>query len=373
MRGGDSRSNAALAGAAATMMYLVSPSALAEPVELRHDGGVGAGYTFGRGTTCTVLTAEHVVRDAVGPIEVLDRSGAKTAGDVVYANEAYDLALISLPDAGPVACSSTWPDVDWFKAARFSSKTQFEAVRHYPDGNEVLVLLRYAGGTPQRFTLAPLDKRRIVESDSGSIVMLDGELAGIVQSVDPAEDRVEVLRFDTIDQLVGDRFRSIDASAALSFAGVFQSGRLHPTWSTYIQSWLLEQAGRSIVPAGDPAARCDFQVEVVSWDRANAPNPQYATVENQLKMCGKNGWVWEQMCSAGKKAQGSTPKTVPVHKLMLNVSMTPPGGATAAKLGMSNLIPPPSLGTSGPQLELAVLQTAVAQVSSELFQQGACN
>lgn len=347
--------------------------AVAEPVEIRHDGGVGAGYTFRRGTTCTVLTAEHVIRDAAGLITVLDRSGAKAAAQPAYANEAYDLALLSLPDDTAVACTSAWPDVAPLKAARFSSKTQFEAVRHYPDGRETLVLLRYAGGTPQRFELAPVDKLRIVESDSGSIVMLDGAPAGIVQAVVPEEDRVQVLRFDTIDQLVGDRFRSVDATGALSFAGVFQNGRRHANWSTYIEAWLLQRAGRSIVPAGDPAARCDLRVEVLDWQRKQGPNPQYATVENQLKMCGKNGWVWEQMCSAGRKNASTTPKTVPVHTLMLNVEMTPAGAATLSKLASGDLIPPPGLGASGSQVELAVLQSGVASVAEDLFKAGGCN
>jgi len=345
----------------------------AEPVEIRHDGGIGSGYTFRRGGSCTVLTAEHVVRDAPGPITVLDRSGAKVVAQPAYVNAAYDLALLSLPDDAAVACSTAWPDVAGLKAARFTSRTHFEAVRHYPDGRETLVLLRYAGGTPQHFQLAPVDKLRIVESDSGSIVLLEGEPAGIVQSVEPQEDRVVVLRFDTIDQLVGDRFRQVDATAALSFAGVFESGRRHANWSTYLQSWLLERAGRSIVPAGDPAARCDLKVDVVSWQRKQGPNPQYATVENQLKMCGKSGWVWEQMCATGRKNVGATPKTVPVHSLMLNVAMTSTGGATVAKLASRELMPPPALGTSGPQLELAVLQAAVAPVAEELFKAGSCN
>ncbi len=362
----------AAAGLAAIL--LPSPHAPhAEPVEIRHDGGVGAGYTFRRGTTCTVLTAEHVIRDAAGPITVLDRSGAKSVAQPAYANEAYDLALLSLADDTAVACSTAWPDVSALKAARMSSKTQFEAIRHYPDGRETLVLLRYAGGTAQHLQLAPVDKLRIVESDSGSIVMLDDSPAGIVQSVDPAEDRVQVLRFDTIDQLVGDRFRRVDAGGALSFAGVLQGGRRHANWSTYVEAWLLQRAGRSIVPAGDPAARCDLRVEVLDWQRKQGPNPQYATVENQLKMCGKNGWVWEQMCATGRKNASTTPKTVLVHTVMLNVEMTPAGGATLAKLASGDLIPPPGLGTSGAQVELAVLQSAVASVANDLFKAGGCN
>lgn len=343
----------------------------AEAVEIRHAGGVGAGYTFRRGQTCTVLTAAHVVAYATGPIEVLDKSGAKAGAQVTYSNEAYDLALLALPDNPPVACTSAWPD-GGLKTTRFTSKTEFEAVRHYPDGREALILLRYAGGTPQKFTLAPADKRRIVESDSGTIVLLDGEYAGIVQAVLTDEDRVEVLRFDTIDQLVGDRFRRLDGAPPLSFAGVFQNNRQHANWTTYIQSWLTERAGRMIVPQGNPLARCNFKVDVVSWDRASEPNPEYAQVQEQLKNCTKRGWLWEQMCAAAKRREPNTPRTVMVHKLMLNITMAPPDGPAAVKLASRNYVPPPALGSSGPQLELAVLQTAVGDIAGDMFEAGAC-
>ena len=79
---------------------------------------------------------------------------------------------------------------------------------------------------------------------------LDGKAAGIVQTVDEGADRVDVMRFDMIDQLVGDRFRvSASNGGAISYSGVLWHGQPNPNWSTYVQAWLTEKAGRTVYAA----------------------------------------------------------------------------------------------------------------------------
>jgi hypothetical protein len=344
----------------------------AEPVEIRQGTEIGAGYTFRHGEECLAVTARHVVPSPVSDVTVLDRSGTSATGRRVYDNTSYDLALVSLPKGSTIACSDTWPDVDWLKQAKFTAHSEFEAVRHYPNGRETLVLLRYAGGTNETLTLAPTDKLTIRESDSGTAVRADGRLAGIVQRVETATDRVEVLRFDVMDQLVGQRFTGSEAGGAVSLSPVLWGKRPNPTWTTYIQSWLTEQAGRNVVPTGNSAAHCDIQVEVLSWDRVAMDNPQYATVQQQLAMCSKNGWLWQQMCEAGKAARPTTPAKLQGQKIMLNVVMTRRDGTAATKLETSTHVLDPSAQLTVPEIQLAVLQKAFADIATGMFAGGAC-
>jgi hypothetical protein len=188
--------------------------AYAEPVEIRQGDVIGAGYSFHRGATCLVITAYHVVKEIGVPVTVIDRTGAKAAGNRSYANESYDLAQIELPDNSSVACTSTWPDVAWLRSANLSASSELRAVRHYAGGQEVIIRLKYAGGDKDHIMLAPVDKLTIRASDSGAIVELDGRLVGIVLSVDAGTDRVRALRFNRIDELVGDRFGTASVGRA---------------------------------------------------------------------------------------------------------------------------------------------------------------
>ncbi len=351
----------------------------AEPVEIRQGSYTGAGYSFRRGTACLIVTARHVVSEIGSSVTVLDRTGAKAEASRSYDNESYDLALITLRDSPPaVACTTTWPDVAWLRRASFTTGSEFQVVRHYPSGKESIVRLKYAGGTKDRLTLAPVDKLNIIESDSGAIVMLDGRITGIVQSVDTGTDRINVLRFDSIDQLVGDRFRGSSAGRVVSYAGVLWHGRENPTWSTYVQSWITEKAGRSVIPVSlaagrAPSATCEVKVEVLSWDRVAVPNPAYDSVQLQLKACGKKGFIFETMCKSAQTQAASTPRQVQSQKIAVNVTVTPPGAAALSKLSTSTHVPQPGATLSQAEIELGSLQAAVGPSLTDLLAGGGCD
>lgn len=201
---------------ASIALMIAANSVYAEPVEIHQGSLIGAGYSFRRGTTCLVVTAQHVVKEMGVPVTVLDRTSAKAVGNRSYVNESYDLALIELAENSSVACTTTWPDVAWLRSAKFSAASEFRAIRHYGGGQEVVIRLKHAGGDKDHITLAPVDKLTIRESDSGAIVELDGRPVGIVLSIDTGTDRVTVLRFDWIDELVGERFRGGSGNGTLS-------------------------------------------------------------------------------------------------------------------------------------------------------------
>lgn len=376
---------------AALALVCWASSAFAEPVEIRQGAYVGAGYSFRRGASCLVVTARHVVPEMGASVTVLDRAGAKAQGSRGYDNEFYDLALITLPDSSLVACTTAWPEAAWMARANFSSN-QFQVIRHYPNGRETIVRLQYAGGLRHQLTLAPVDKLTIRESDSGAMVEAGGRLVGIVQSVETATDRVNVLRFDQIDQLVGDRFKRSGAAGPLGYAGVFFRGRQSAEWTTYMQSWLTEKAGRTIVvveppsPYGRPDPRrpaapassdtpktsCEVKVEMMSWDRVSIPNPDYSKVELGLEACRKRGFVFEQLCAAARNQQRNTPRMIQSQKLTFNVIVTPKSGPSLTKLETST-VNPPSMSTIGrTEFELGVLQAAVGPTLKAMLDAAPC-
>jgi hypothetical protein len=265
-------------------------------------------------------------------------------------------------------------------------------VRHYPNGRETIVRLQYAGGIRQTLTLGFVDRLRVRESDSGAMVEYGGKPVGIVQSVDTGSDRVNVLKFDAIDQLVGDRFRS-RTNAPVGYAGVFQRGRQNAEWSTYIQSWLTEQARRPVVLVetpvpGRPAPRngastaapargaakplCEIKVDVMSWERLPVPNPEYGRVEMGMKACGKRGFLFEQTCAAARNAMRTTPRQLMSQKVTFQATVTPEQAPVLAKLETSTVIPSASASLGRTELELAVLQEAVGPTLKTLLDAAPC-
>lgn len=364
-------------GAACALAWPLA--ALAGPVELRQGDEVGAGTAYARGAQCHVLTAWHVVRDDAEEVTVLDRTGARASGRVTYANPAYDVALVTLAPGHAVACRERWPDSAWMAAATWSTRTELEAVRHYPNGRESVILLRWAGGSADTLTLARTDRMEIRSSDSGALVRLGERPAGIVKAVDTASDRVEVVRFDVIDRLLGDRFRSAGA-AALAFDGVFHRGRVHANWTTYVGAWLTDTARRTLVPAGDAQARCRLRTEVVDWTQRSTTNPRYEQLQQQLQGCKtnlllRNSKALVQACETTARSQlQDTPRQVRLHAVQLKVEATPTaGGAGVSRLRSSELTDTAPGSGSRADVELQVLQTVFGDVAREVLASGVCD
>jgi hypothetical protein len=116
-------------------------------------------------------------------------------------------------------------------------------------------------------------------------------------------------------------------------------------------------------------------VEVLSWDRVAAPNPEYDTVQLQLKACGKRGIVFEQLCKQAQQLSASTPRQVQSQKIALNVTVTPPGAAPLSKLTTTTHLPRSGFTGTAPtqaEIELGSLQAAVAPSLKELLTRGGC-
>ena len=358
----------------------------AEPVEVRQGDQIGAGQTFRRGTTCTVLTVLHAVPYDGVEVRVTDRTGGTATGQRVYDNTTYDLALVSLPDGATVACTETWPETSWISSATFTSKNLFEVVRHTPDDRETILPVRYVGGTSNTVTLAPTDKLKTQVTFSGSVVRADRGTLAIVQKVDPATDRIEALRFDVIDGLVGSRFKNAAQSGSpVHFAGVFQRDRINSNWTTYVNAWLRDESGRQVFPAENAAARCGIRVNVLDWARGNVPNPEYDALQNQYNSCGTvgslAGIVVVQRSPEAKRAcqQQVRAKMTAVgrylkgHHITMEAVMTPKDGPVESKLDTVDVILPPRAAASRTEEEMEVMQEAAGSMLKKLFETGVCD
>ena len=368
--------NPALAISAAALV--VASHAHGGTLELRQGDEVGAGTGFRRGDSCIVLTAAHVVPQRGMEVLVQDRSGASAKGQVSYANPAYDVALVTLAAGAAVACAERWPDSAWMGGAAWTPRSEFDVARHYPGGRVSVMTLRWAGGTQDTLTLRPADKMEIRSSDSGSLVRQGERMAGIVKQVDTATDRVEVVRFDLIDRLVGERFRGTGA-AAVTLDGVFNRGRAQANWTSYVAAWLTDSARRPLVPAGDAAARCRIRAEVIDWSQRNEPNPAYESAQQQLATCRTNLLLRNsnrlvKMCedSARSTMQGQ-PRYQRVHSVQLKVDMAPRTGPAQSKL--RTVESPSEAGSAGSRAdaELAVMQNAFAVVAEDMLRSGVCD
>lgn len=350
----------------------LAAQAAAEPLDLSQAAAAGSGFGFRRGDTCIAVTALHVVKDDGIPVTVADRTGGRARAERTYANPAYDLALVTLPPDMTLTCTDRWPETAWLRDTRFGTQSLFEAIRHYPSGRETIVRLRFVGRTETTLTLGPVDRMTVRESDSGSIVMFDGKVAGIVQRVDPASDRVEVLRFDVIDQLVGVRFRGANRLRRVALDGVFRQGRAVPTWTVYARSWLEEGGHAAVVEANDRRATCRVRADVISLQPAREPNPEYAALQQRLRSCGSVPVLGATLCSQARDQQRNTPPQLTGYRVTLDVAVTGPSGQRLSKLATATHLS--ATRTVDRNLaEREALQEAFGQTIGPLFKDGACN
>lgn len=358
----------------------------AEPVEVRQGDQIGAGYTFRRGATCTVVTVRHAVPYDGVEVVVTDRSGGAATGQRSYDNETYDLALITLPDNPEVTCTTAWPETAWIGKMKFTSKSTFEIVRHTPDDRETILPVSYVGGTSNTVTLAPVGKMKARVTFSGSVVRAGDSLLALVQTVDPATDRIEALRFDVIDRLVGSRFKSVARGGSpVSFAGVFHKDRVNPNWTTYVNAWLREQSNRPVVPAQSKTARCEIRVNVVDWSKGNVANPEYAALQQKYDSCGTAGSIGGILVvQRGPEAKRACQQQVRArmtevgrhlkgHHLTMEALLTPRDGAVEIALETVDVIVPPAAAASRTEEEMVVMQKAAGSVLTKLFETGACD
>lgn len=359
-------------GTGIAALLLAAGMASAEPVHIEFGGAAGAGYSFSRGSDCFVLTAAHVVNDDTGTVKasIIDRAGSRATAAVTILKAGDDVALLTV-ESGSIRCTTPWPAEDAPLPARMNSQTQFEVVRHYPNGRESIVLLRYAGSTPGELQLQYVDSSRIIPSDSGSLLFFGDHPAGIVKEVDP--DRgVFVVPLSVVREVVGWKFAEGAAAGMVNFAGVLSNGRPNQQWATFGAAWLREKAGLTVVTGKAEPRACSLQVNVVSWNQASEANPRYKPAQEQVNStCNKKGTLWELACSAARNKLKETPSTLRVHRVMMEVTATPAGGGSAtSKLDTVRVVPPAELKSAETQNH--VIRATLDQLAPAVLKSAGC-
>jgi hypothetical protein len=359
-------------GSLGTMLCPLVP---AQPVEIRQGAEIGSGYAFRRGDACLVLTAFHVVKSDAADIEVFDRTGARNNAERKYQVASEDVALLELTGQRAVACTEQWPDSSWIASANPTSRTAFEAVRHSPEGGrETLIALRYAGRTTNTFTLAPLERTRIQKSDSGSMVRMDNKLAGVVQSVNPGSDRIEVVRMDVIDKLFGERFRG-SARAPLAIEGVRSRGQLNPNWTAYLRSWVAESTGRNAVPANDPSAKCRIAVDLMDIRQTQVANPEYEQAAgSDCSLMTKLNKRLGAACEDNKRKSLTTqPRTLVAYMVSADIKIHRSQGPALAKVASGTVPIDKKRATRSIDEQFTALEAVMAPTARELIDQAGCD
>lgn len=360
-------------GAGVATLLLAAGMASAEPVHIEFGGAAGAGYSFSRGSDCFVLTAAHVVDDDTGTLKasVIDRAGSRATAAVTILKAEDDVALLTV-ETGSVRCTTPWPAEDAPLPARMSAQTQFEVVRHYPNGRESIVLLRYAGSTPGELQLQHVDSSRIIPSDSGSLLFLGEHPAGIIKEVDP-ERGVFVVPISVAREVVGWKFAEGAATGMVNFAGVQSRGRPHAQWTTFGAAWLREKAGLTVVTGEAEPRACSLEVKVVSWNQASEANPRHKSAQSQVSStCNKKGTLMELACSAARSTLKNTPTSLRVHRVMMEVTATTAGGGSAtSKLDTVRVVPPAEL-RSGAEAENHVIRATLDELAPGVLKAAGC-
>lgn len=353
--------------------FLAAGMAAAEPVHIEFQGKAGAGYSFARGGDCFVLTAAHVVDDDTGTANaaVVDRAGSRAVASVTVLKSEDDVALLTV-ESGSISCTSSWPAEDAPLPARMNSQTQFEVVRHYPNGRESVVLLRYAGSTPGELQMQYVDNTRIIPSDSGSLAFFGDHPAGIVKQVDP-DSGVYVVPMKVVREIVGWKFAERSAAGTVAFAGTLSQGRPHRQWTTFGAAWLRDKAGFTVIEGGDAPRACGVEFKVVNWQQASEPNPRRQSAQQQVNTsCNKKGLLWELSCTAARATLKDSPATLRVHRVMMEVTASPAGGGAAStRLDTVRVVAPAEM-RQGAEMENHVLRATLDTVAPAVLKAAGC-
>jgi hypothetical protein len=195
-----------LAGAVLLSGIMAGAShAQVSPVAIKTGAEMGSGYAVKRGDECIIITAAHVVKEAQfgTAIGLFDDTGAAAPGaKVVFSDDATDLAVLRVKTPAAFNCQSSWQDGAGVQAAlRGASQgaTKMQVLTLREGGLSDVIPVSFAGNSgPQKFRVRSTGDT-IAQGQSGSVLVADGKVLGIVQST--SDGVTTILRQDQIHLL----------------------------------------------------------------------------------------------------------------------------------------------------------------------------
>jgi Trypsin-like peptidase domain len=175
------------------------------PVAIKTGAEMGSGYAIRKGNECIVITAAHVVKEAEfgTAISLFDDTGAGAPGaKIVFSDAATDLAVLRVTAPQAFNCQSSWQDGATVQAAlRNASQgaVKMQVLTLREGGLSDIIPVSFAGNSgPQKFRVRSTGDT-IAQGQSGSALVSDGKLLGIVQTT--ADGVTTILRQDQIHLL----------------------------------------------------------------------------------------------------------------------------------------------------------------------------
>jgi hypothetical protein len=355
-------------------LALLPMAATSEPVHVAQGDSIGKGYTIRRGNDCYVLTALHVLGEPGEPIKVSDRSAAQASAKSIFSDKSADFALLQIDGKSVVACADEWTAPGWLANKRFKPSDEFSVISSDKTGRETIYTYKYAGGTAQDLTLAPTDKSRAVQSDSGSPVFFGDYYAGVLQSVDTATDRITVFRADMVDVRLAQVLRGAGvAERVIAVGEVTHNGRAVEDWSIYTRESLAGAGVGSVVTGNASNANCKMSAKVIGVQAARQPNPKYLQAQEYIKSnCMKDrGGFAKIMCETNKNTLKTAPPNLAVWQVDVDVELESPDAGGFTKLGNFKYNGDPSLAPNIAQRQ--VVAQAVTATVKDMIAGGACN
>ena len=121
-----------------------------------------------------------------------------------------------------------------------------------------------------------------------------------------------------------------------------------------------------------PKAACDIKVDVLSWERVAAANPERGALDLQEKACGKKGAICALLCKGARQGKARAQVNVMSQKISANIVVTPSGAAPLNKLVQSTPHTPMSSSVSQAEIENGTLQAALGPTLVEFLDRGGC-
>ena len=202
----------------------------------------GQGVLRGRGTECFLVTPAHVVQGATGPLRVTGERSVHTSAQPERAF-AGDIAVLRIETPGALTCPD-WPPVTGLDALLGGRDVGTLSVRE-ADGSRTLMAVNFTGIDEELIFVRPARASdQITKTMSGSALLVDGRIVGMLLSVDDGVG--QVYQLDDVMRVSAEFFApAARAPAAASLAGQYNFGGMIVT----IQS---TPAGLQYIQPGAP-------------------------------------------------------------------------------------------------------------------------
>jgi hypothetical protein len=179
---------------------------IAQSVGIDANGTSGQGIMRPRGINeCLIVAPLHVVESAT-PIHAVGDGGARAELNLLKPYSDADLAILDSRTA-PVSECTRWrlpPNLQ----AMLADPSSVAVLRsREADGSLSFVPVWIENVSSNHVQITPRESaRHLLSGMSGSQLLVNGQFAGMLLSVDPTDGRGRVVRSDVVDRLVGGFF-----------------------------------------------------------------------------------------------------------------------------------------------------------------------